>query len=187
MTPPPHAAAAKCGGADGANPATPARCATGPCADVSSVAEPPPATLDELWTSSSAPTNAGLDRPSSRMAVSVSSIRRPSSAVSTSLRQRTAPRDAAGDIVFEQTAVETEGRPELERCRIGRGIEAAGPQCSHWSLVVSRCPPSPQSPRPHAPVPSPRSHVPSRSIALRHPMKVGGAGGFLALERCIRL
>ena len=41
--------------------------------------------------------------------------------------QRAPPRDAAGDVVFEQTAIETEGGAELEGRGVGGRVEAAGP------------------------------------------------------------
>ena len=40
-------------------------------------------------------------------------------------RERAAPREAPGDVVFEQTAIEAERRAELERFGVRRGIEAA--------------------------------------------------------------
>ena len=41
--------------------------------------------------------------------------------------QRAAPREAAGHIVFEETAIETEGGAELERRGVGGRVETAGP------------------------------------------------------------
>ena len=50
------------------------------------------------------------------------------------LAQRARPRQAAGDIVFEQAAIEAERGAEFERRRVGRGVEAAGPEVSHQSF-----------------------------------------------------
>ena len=63
----------------------------------------------------------GCRRASSRSA-------RASSASARRRAQRARPRQAAGDIVFEQPPIEAERGAELERGGIGRRIEAAGPE-----------------------------------------------------------
>ena len=50
-------------------------------------------------------------------------------------RQRPRPRQAAGDVVFEQAAIETERRAEVERRRVGRGVEAARPEIRQRSTL----------------------------------------------------
>src|SRR5262245_57334570 len=46
----------------------------------------------------------------------------------TSCTERLRPGDAAGDVVFEQRAVEPEGHAEIERVGIGCGVKAPRPQ-----------------------------------------------------------
>jgi hypothetical protein len=46
--------------------------------------------------------------------------------------QRIGPREAAGDVVFEQRAIEAERDAEVERGGIGSGVEAAGPERHEW-------------------------------------------------------
>jgi len=43
--------------------------------------------------------------------------------------ERLGPRQAANDVVFEQRAIEPEGHLKVERRRIGRRVETAGPEC----------------------------------------------------------
>ena len=43
--------------------------------------------------------------------------------------KRFSPREAAGDIILEQRAVEPERNAEIERSGIGLRVEAAGPEC----------------------------------------------------------
>ena len=53
--------------------------------------------------------------------------------------ERFGPRDAAGDIVFEERAIEAERDAEVERRRIRSGIEATGPQrhaCSPQGVTI---------------------------------------------------
>ena len=50
--------------------------------------------------------------------------------------ERPRPREAARHVVFEQAAIEAERRAELERRRIGRRVEAAGPESCHQSSSV---------------------------------------------------
>ena len=52
--------------------------------------------------------------------------------------ERPRPREAAGDVVFEQPAIEAERGAEVEGRGVGRRVEAAGPEISHQSSVVSR-------------------------------------------------
>jgi hypothetical protein len=55
--------------------------------------------------------------------------------------QRPRPREAAGDVVFEQAAVETKRRAEVEGGGVGRGVEAARPEIRRvrrWGLRA-RC------------------------------------------------
>ena len=52
--------------------------------------------------------------------------------------QRARPRDAARHIVLEEAAIEAERGAELEGLGIRRRVEAAGPEISHQSSVVSR-------------------------------------------------
>ncbi len=47
------------------------------------------------------------------------------------LRDCARPRDAAGDVVFEQAAIDPERGAELEGLRVGRRVEAAGPEGAH--------------------------------------------------------
>ena len=42
--------------------------------------------------------------------------------------ERLRPRDASGHVVFEQRAVEAEGDAEVERRRVWRAVEPAGPE-----------------------------------------------------------
>ncbi len=52
------------------------------------------------------------------------------------LRQRPRPREAARDVVLEETTIETEGRAPLERGCIRGGVEAAGPESCHQRLAI---------------------------------------------------
>ena len=78
---------------------------------------------------------SGRARGSPSSAVSICSA---SACGSTPARaERARPRDAAGHVVFEQPAIEAEGRAELERRRVGRGVESSGPECCHVVVVAA--------------------------------------------------
>ena len=53
------------------------------------------------------------------------------------------PREAAGHVVFEESLVESERRPEVKRGRIGFAAETSGPQVSHRLFRHRRVPPRP--------------------------------------------
>src|SRR4051812_9323518 len=53
--------------------------------------------------------------------------------------ERLCPREAAGDIVFKQRAIECKRDPEIERGGIGLGVETAGPECHEWRAETMRC------------------------------------------------
>ena len=68
-------------------------------------------------------------RPCSRIAVSAVGDRRGVVGVEhAGTRQRLGPREAAGDVVFEEPAIERKRDAEIERRGIGSRIEAAGPE-----------------------------------------------------------
>ena len=84
----------------------------------------------KLCTSSSGPaTQAGLRRPSSRIACERGDDRaRVLGRQHAGGAERLGPRDAAGHVVFEERAIEAERDAEVERGGIGSGVEAAGPE-----------------------------------------------------------
>ena len=96
--------------------------------------------LDEAWMSSSSPaTQAGSARPLlENLLQPVADAGDGGRVEGAGAFQRGGPRQAAGDVVFEQAAVEGERHPEVERRRIGRGVEPSRPQVpAHASATVA--------------------------------------------------
>ena len=126
-----RAAAAESGAAGrGADRATPARCAIGRCAAAGRRrrAARRACRSTKLWTSSSGAVDERRIRAAllEHVASSAVSICAASAAAARRRGERARPGEAAGHVVFEQTAIEAEGRAELERrrrrapCRSGR-------------------------------------------------------------------